>query len=229
MSEFLSFYDSVMVNVTPEHRKVFECDVEMRKKIIEQAYVVKQRRYAEKLAIIDKRAAILKKRRKIEHLKMAAMKKSAYQKFLVRLDLNNDMYFYKRQKMITDIKKKDKEKGEKLAKFKQHQLRVKQKKEVERYWVTIDRQKKMMQNRNLLIDKCIKETVSDETIYLEEINEVEEEIEMEPESSEDCSFYKVSEMKINIELSCIRFNILIWSFKFVIVIVLMYMRTFHNI
>lgn len=200
MSGFLSFYDSVMVDVTPEHQRIFENHVEMRKEILQQVYVAKQRRYAEKLAITDKREAVLKKRRNIEHFKTAAINKSAHQKFLVRLALNNDRQFYRRLKLITGIKKRDKEKGEKMARFKRHQLRVKRRKEIKRYWVTVNRQKKTIKNRNALIDKCIEETVSDdETIYLEEIDEIDEEIQMEPESIEDCSFYRVSEMKINIE------------------------------
>lgn len=222
MSEFLSFYDSVMVDVTKEHLKVFE-NFRIRKETLEQAHEAKQRRFAEKLARTDNRAAILEKRRRIEHFKTAAKRKSFHEKFLVQLDITKEIQFYKRLKLITAMKKRDKQKLEKMAKFKRHQLRVKRRKEIKRYLAMVDEQKTTIQNTNALIDKCIEEAVSDETIHLEEINEIEEEIEIEPESSEHCSFYQVSKIKMNIESSCIKFNIFIWNIKFVIVVIFFFM------
>lgn len=228
MAEFISLYNSVIGQVTEKHLEIFKTNVDKRKEIIQYAYEAKQQQYIDKLALTKERIANVEKRRRIDNLKLSAKRKSAHEKFLVRLDLRREFEFYKKLTLAANLKKRDKDKAEKLAKFKQRILHRKHKNEIKRYMVIYDRQKSTIKQNNALIDKCFEETVSDETVSLEEINEIEEEVEIEPESSKDCSFHQVREIKINIYIYDLQFKFRILTLLFPAYSFLWRIQTFHS-
>lgn len=155
MLKFPLSYTHTIPEVTAEHLRALEGNVEWHKEILRQQYDDRQKRYAETWTLTKKRVADLAIRRKLENSRVIAENRARHEQFQFRLNKVKNDAFYKNLNLIAFFNTRDKRKTANMAQTRQAKLDEKRRNELKRYWTIFDRQKRSIEYNKTLIDECI--------------------------------------------------------------------------
>jgi len=182
-----------------ECHKVFLTNLEKRKAIIKQQFEFKQTLLWSNLKLWEKRIQNCKSQRENEQIVRIAKNKAKSNKTKLRIIELNDLAFYRTLAMKNKRKNKDRNTVKNLKNLKSSALVTKQNKELNQYWAKCKSQIRTMEINKLLIEKCVENVqpkVEEEEV-IDEIDSNENEvIEVEAESSENCTYIPVSDTRI---------------------------------
>lgn len=189
---------SATSGLTAEHLQVFtDSDVKRRKSILRMEYEAKLRRYAEKLKQTEQRVVDLANRRQIEKLEKIARNRERFERIEKRIDAINTVQFYRKIKLNTTWKNRDRKKMKQIAKARETKVAEKHEKLLQRYFTLVENQNQKLEKNAALIDRCI---VNPHLYHNDKpemkIEEIKIQEEIQEESSEQCSYIQVSEINL---------------------------------
>jgi len=180
-----------------ENGKVFLTNAEKRKAIVKQQFEFKQTLLWSNLKLWEERIQNFYIQRKNEQIVKISKNKEKSDKTKHRIIELNDLAFYRTLAMKNKRKNKDRNSVKNLKNLKRSALIKKQNKELNQYWAKCSSQIRKMEINKSLIEKCVEniQTSVEEEEAIDEIGSNENEgIEMEAESSENCTFIPVSDI-----------------------------------
>lgn len=189
-------YTPTIPGLNSEHLNALENNLERRKAIIQRNYDAKQEKFVVNLKLTEERIKNLKNLRKIEHLNVIAKNNAHRNKIQTQLKATKTYEYYRKLNLIATLKFKDKKHLKNIEKFKQNKLEDKIEKDLNLYRTILDRQRRMIKYNKELIEECVEnKNVSNRSILgpEEAISGIEDEIEMENESLENCNLSSVSD------------------------------------
>lgn len=189
-------YTPTIPGLNSEHLNALENNLERRKAIIQRNYDAKQEKFVANLKLTEERIKNLKNFRKIEHLNVITKNNAHRNKIQTQLKATKTYEYYRKLNLIATLKFKDKRHLKNIEKFKQNKLEDKIEKDLNLYRTILDRQRRMIKYNKELIEECVEnKNVSNRSILGSEeaISGIEDEIEMENESLENCNLSSVSD------------------------------------
>lgn len=182
-----------------EYGKNFLTNVEKRKDIVKQEFESKQRLLWSKLKLREVHIQNFKKQRKNEQIVKIAKNKEKLDKTRLRIIELKDLSFYRILDLRNKIKNRDRKTAENIEKFKLSTLAKKQVKELNQYRAKYENQIRTMEINKSLVERCVenKQSMEEEEVIDEIGSNVNEGIETETESSDNCGYNPVSDMSSN--------------------------------
>ncbi|XP_003246494.1 uncharacterized protein LOC100572868 [Acyrthosiphon pisum] len=184
-----------------EYGKVFLTNVEKRKAVVKQQFESKQRLLLVKLKLREERIQNFKKQRKNEQIVKIAKNKEKLDKTRLRIIELKDLAFYRTLELRNKRKNKDRKTVENIVNFKRSTLATKQVKELNQYWAKYENQIRTTEINRSMIERCVEniQLVEKAEVIVEIGSNVNEGIETETESSDNCAYNpKAKSMNMNL-------------------------------
>lgn len=202
----MTLYTSIVPSskgLTTEQLKVLmNCDVEKRKSILQMEFEAKMKRFAEKQKLTEQRVVNLAKRRQVEKLAKIARNNNRIEEVKYRKNAIDTAENYRRLNLAATLKNRDRMKMKQIAKAKNTQERLKQKKLLQQYCTRVVKQEAMLEENAALIDWCIvKRNLYKSYKPKKKIKEPKKILKKtRVELPKPCSYVQVSEINVKIKL-----------------------------
>jgi len=179
-----------------EYGKVFLTNVEKRKAVVKQQFESKRRLLWSKLKLREERIQNFKTQRKNEQIVKIAKNKEKLDKTRLRIIELKDLAFYRTLELRNRRKNRDRKTARNIENFKRSTLATKQVKELNQYWAKYENQIRTMEINKSLVERCVENIQSvEEEEEIDEIgSNVNEGLETETESSDNCAYNPVSDI-----------------------------------